>query len=143
MEGKIRYLEIIQGIINRMASNSFYLKGWTVTLILGLLALKSELVSFYILLIPVLFFWLLDSYYLSLERKYRKLYDTVRLNEVNDFNLTLPRMNKKKKYVAYFRAFVSKSELFFYLPLLVVSVVFSFVQSDKAFCVVMHIRSIF
>lgn len=33
MEEKIRHLEMVQGIINRMAGNSFFLKGWMVTLV--------------------------------------------------------------------------------------------------------------
>ncbi len=32
MEQKIKHLEFIQAAINRMAGNSFLLKGWTVTL---------------------------------------------------------------------------------------------------------------
>ena len=35
MENKIKHLEIIQGVINRMAGNSFALKGWAVTLVAG------------------------------------------------------------------------------------------------------------
>ena len=31
MEDKLKYLEMIQEIIKRMASNSFLLKGWSVT----------------------------------------------------------------------------------------------------------------
>ena len=41
MENKIKHLEIIQGIINRMAGNSFALKGWAVTLIAGIFALAN------------------------------------------------------------------------------------------------------
>ena len=33
IEIKIRHLEMIQAVITRMASNSFMLKGWAVTLI--------------------------------------------------------------------------------------------------------------
>ena len=42
MEKKIQHLQMIQGIINRMASNSFMLKGWAVTLIAGIFALASK-----------------------------------------------------------------------------------------------------
>ncbi|SDX73720.1 hypothetical protein [Salimicrobium album] len=40
-EEKIRHLEMIQPIISRMAANSFYLKGWAVTLVTALLTYKS------------------------------------------------------------------------------------------------------
>ena len=75
-EKKIKHL-VIQGVINRMASNSFILKGWTVTLVAGLLALagsKSEASLFRIACVPIMIFWGLDSYYLLQERLYRSLY---------------------------------------------------------------------
>jgi len=33
-EGRKDHLQMIQGIIDRMAQNSFQLKGWTVTLVM-------------------------------------------------------------------------------------------------------------
>lgn len=59
MESKIKHLEMIQGIINRMASNSFYLKGWAVTLVAGIFAISakdSEKTFFLISYIPILIF---------------------------------------------------------------------------------------
>ena len=38
----MKHMEMIQGVINRMASNSFALKGWTVTLVAGIFALASK-----------------------------------------------------------------------------------------------------
>lgn len=42
MEQKMKHLELIQEVIKRMANNSFLLKGWTVTLVTGILALASK-----------------------------------------------------------------------------------------------------
>lgn len=42
MEKKLKHLEMIQAVINRMANNSFMLKGWTVTLVAGIFALASK-----------------------------------------------------------------------------------------------------
>ena len=42
MEMKLKHLEFIQGIITRMANNSFMLKGWAVTLVAGIFALSSK-----------------------------------------------------------------------------------------------------
>ena len=65
---KLKHLEFIQGIITRMANNSFMLKGWAVTLVAGIFALSSkdsdQLYSI-ISIIPVIAFWGLDSYYSS------------------------------------------------------------------------------
>jgi hypothetical protein len=42
LEAKMRHLEMIQAIITRMASNSFMLKGWAVTLVSGIFVLSSK-----------------------------------------------------------------------------------------------------
>ena len=41
-EDKHKYMDLVQGVINRMASNSFALKGWAVTLVAGIFALASK-----------------------------------------------------------------------------------------------------
>ena len=33
MESKLKHLELIQGVINRLGSDSFRMKGWTVVLV--------------------------------------------------------------------------------------------------------------
>ena len=38
---KIAHLEMIQGIVNRLSQNSFLLKGWTVVVVSGLLAVGA------------------------------------------------------------------------------------------------------
>lgn len=81
MEAKIKHLEFIQETINRMASNSFLLKGWVVAVVGALVTLSlKEIDCLYILtsLCVLFFFWLLDSYYLSREKAFRNLYDQVR-----------------------------------------------------------------
>jgi hypothetical protein len=81
-EDVAKHLEIIQSIITRMATNSFLLKGWSVTLTAALFALaaKDSNVKFVLVaLLPVLCFWGLDAYYLRQERLFRKLYDELRL----------------------------------------------------------------
>lgn len=35
-------IDLIQGVINRMAQNSFLLKGWTITIIVAVLALTKD-----------------------------------------------------------------------------------------------------
>jgi len=77
-------IDLIQGVINRMASNSFLLKGWTVTIIVGVLALTKDTivtndVTYFalILLIPLCVFWYLDAFFLHKEKCYRELYKWV------------------------------------------------------------------
>ena len=55
MEAKLKHLEFIQGAINRLATNSFQMKGWSVVLvaaILVLLARKGCLDAAFIALVP-------------------------------------------------------------------------------------------
>lgn len=72
MDEKLKHLEFIQQAITRMASNSFMLKGWTVTLVVGLFAFANikEMDSKFILLafIPAIFFWILDGYFIQQEK---------------------------------------------------------------------------
>ena len=81
MEQKLKHLEFIQGVINRLASDSFRLKGWAVVLVAALFVLligqgRVELAA--IGIVPVLLFWGLDGYFLWQERLFRALYDHVR-----------------------------------------------------------------
>ena len=94
---KIRHLEMIQGVINRMAANSFKLKGWAVTLVSGIFALASrdtDKLYFLIAYIPIVIFWGLDSYYLLQERLFRSLYNKVRLLDENDINFSMKATKK-------------------------------------------------
>ncbi len=89
----MKEIDTIQSIINRMSSNSFLIKGWTITLVVGTLLLERTMLEnsklqIFIAFIPLLVFWFLDSYFLWQERMYRKLYDWVIVNRLNsDENL--------------------------------------------------------
>lgn len=126
MVNKIEHLKMIQGIITRMASNSFALKGWTVTLLVGIFALLGKGNGPLWLLIgciPVLFFWGLDSYYLRLERDYRALYKkvTALTEEQITFDMKLEKKCKLSGLVDWWESFRSGTEAWFYLPLLIVT----------------------
>jgi len=92
MDKKIKHLEMLQTIIQRMAGNSFMLKGWNVILVSALFALavdasKSRLV--FLAYLPALVFWLLDGYFLHQERMFRKLYDKVRETSENAIDFSM------------------------------------------------------
>jgi len=118
---KIKHLEMVQAVINRMASNSFMLKGWAVTLVAGVFVLASKdsnKIFFLIAYIPIVMFWFLDSYYLRLERQYRALYNSIRVEQSEDntdFNLSPPPTNVNDKTVLH-QSLLSPTELGFYLP---------------------------
>lgn len=90
MQEKIAHLTFIQGVINRMAANSFLVKGWTVALVAALLAIAADKVTFSYLLVvsvPVILFWGLDTYYLTQEKLYRELYKDVAKKSLIDFDM--------------------------------------------------------
>ncbi len=81
MDRKVAHLEMIQGVINRMAGNSFSLKGWSVVLVSAIFALAAahtQILFIYLAYFPSLAFWILDGYFLRQERLFRKLFDRVR-----------------------------------------------------------------
>ena len=134
MEKKVEHLQLIQGVITRMASNSFALKGWAVTLAAGILALASkdsDKMYFLVAYIPCFMFWALDSYYLRQERLYRALYDKVRKNSGEiDYSLNAYAMlddttlsDEAKEKFGKANCFSSISEMLFYVPLLAVSTI--------------------
>lgn len=116
MDNKLKHLELIQGVINRMASNSFKLKGWAVTLASGVFALASkdaDKMYFLITYVLVIVFWLLDSYYLWQERLYRTLYNDVRTKDGNDIDFLLNVSNYANNPVknTFCSSLLSKAEI--------------------------------
>lgn len=125
-EQKTKHLEMIQLIIARMASNSFMLKGWSVTLLVGFLAVidKSQIEHYgWVSLVPITLFWLLDAYFLHQERLFRKLYDHVRSQSSSiepDFDMNTLKVSSQVACVG--RVMFSNTIFLFYLALVAVSV---------------------
>ena len=126
-EQELKHLEFIQNVITRMNSNSFSIKGWMITIVSAFLALyaSSKNIDYILFTIPiVIIFWLLDSYYLLQERKFRGLYnDRVGLT-INPKELKLFEMNPSlytktddKKY-SYFNVFKSITQWSLYLTII-------------------------
>jgi hypothetical protein len=72
------HLQILQGVIQRMASNSTSCKAWCITIVSAILVLiadkgKPELA--WLALLPTFLFLALDAYYLALERAFRASYN--------------------------------------------------------------------
>ena len=106
-EYNVKHLEMIQAIIERMGNNSFIIKGWSFTSIGALFAFWfSNTSMWYILLLNfcvTILFWFHDAYYLSLERQFRRLYDEVRLSDIEtDFRMT-PKQEEGDFLIALFR----------------------------------------
>jgi len=86
-EKRIKHLEMIQGVINRLAGNSFTMKGWSVTLVSALIAIavgKGDGRFALAGLLPAVIFWILDGYFLWQERLFRSLFNAARLEHGSD-----------------------------------------------------------
>jgi hypothetical protein len=125
-------IDLIQGVINRMANNSFLLKGWLVSLIAVILALTKDTIvatqlSYFnlVLLLPVIVFWYLDAFFLHKEKCYRKLYEWVIENRSNSnehlYSLNYKRFETKVK--STFRIMFSQTLFPFYGLIVVVLIV--------------------
>jgi len=73
----------IQHIINRMATNSFIIKGWTVAVLGIILLLNGTRYQASIAVFALLVFWYLDAYFLRQKKTYRTLYNEIIDNKLN------------------------------------------------------------
>lgn len=121
---EVKHLEFIQGVITRMNSNSFQMKGWMVVIVSALLAIYADkqngLYALFALL-PVFVFWGLDAYYLQQERKFRGLYNDAagltkepNKNTIELFAMPI-NLYSGGKY-SYWDVFRSVTLLLLYLP---------------------------
>jgi len=128
MESKLKHLELIQGVINRLASDSFRMKGWTVVLVAAVFVFLARQDAFdagYIALLPVAAFWGLDGYFLRQERLFRDLYDHVRALQDGQIDFS---MNTTDFDQSWFRAAFSITLWPFYGALAVAVVLAFFVS---------------
>ena len=112
MESKLKHLEMIQGVINRMARNSFFLKGWTIVIVSALFALVTNNASVWLVCLayfPTLAFWILDGYYLRQEKMYRKLYDRGRIKNEADIDFSMDTCSVIAETESWFRVSISKT----------------------------------
>lgn len=129
MNKKIKHLEFIENTITRMADCSFKLKGWAVTIVSFIFVLgfnKSAQIAVYFVLIPIIFLWFLDSYYLMQERAYRKLYDEIRENNKDNIDFSMKPTFDNCIIQNFLNSLLSFTELLFYLGLILSCYVIKF-----------------
>ena len=109
-------IDIIQNIINRMSSNSFLIKGWTLSLVIITMIFKGNEYQTLLAIIPLISLWILDAYFLQQERLYRKLYNWIALNRlITDeylFSTDTKRFNHEVSSIP--RIMFSRTFVFFY-----------------------------
>lgn len=121
---RLKHLEMIQAVVNRMATQCATLKNYCVTIsvaVAGFAITLQRPIVVLLTLIPILSFAFLDARYLQLERRFRARFDAVTAEGWEappNFN-----MGKATDPVSpYWSAFFSWSVAGFYLPLAVVAI---------------------
>ena len=114
-----QHLSFIQGVITRMNSNSFSMKGWMVAIVSALCAVyaanpssEASYIYFIAAIIADLLFCFLDAYYLKMEKEYRNLYNRVLTNPIEtNFKMHIDKKdeNDKELRVCLWKAFKSPS----------------------------------
>jgi hypothetical protein len=75
-----RRLDHLHAIIQRLASNSFTIKGWAIAVVsafLGFGIKDAKPAVAFVGLVPVVIFWLIDASYLASERYFRHCYNEI------------------------------------------------------------------
>jgi hypothetical protein len=117
MENKQRHLEMILRIVDRLSTNSFLLKGWSVVLVSALFALAAKdtkLVFVYLCYFPAFAFWGLDGYFLWQERLYRQLYESVRAKPEEDIDFSMDTFGVRGQVKSWVETCFSKTLVAFH-----------------------------
>jgi hypothetical protein len=123
MNDKQVHLTFIQETIRRMSQNAFLIKGWCVGIVSALLAfsVKEGLpTALKVAFLPIMFLWLLDGYYTSLERRYRRLYDEVRAGESLRSDYSMDAASFRGGNARLYRSLLSGPIVLLYLALAIV-----------------------
>jgi len=129
MDNKRKHLEFIQGVITRMNTNSFMIKGWVITLVSALFVLAAKdtnKIYTAVAYIPILLFWILDGFYLSKERQFRKLYKKVAALEEKDVDFIMSIKEYDKGRNTWVRTIFSSTLIPFYITLITVTLIVTF-----------------
>ena len=133
-ESLYKEIDLIQGCINRMAQNSFMLKGWALTVFAGVTAfmrgenLENNLILLCTVIIPFFCFWLLDAFFLRTERIYCSMYsDVLEKRRQGDFSGQFELKPKNESAESLVKIMFSFTLRIFYgIPLLICLLLFCY-----------------
>ncbi len=120
----VKHLELIQGVVGRLANEAALIRGWALTVSAAFFGFAAQSRSWRVAavgMLPVIAFWGLNAYYLRAERQYRCLFDRVRRRDqaVEAFS-----MNARKEAVdSWGRTFTAPTLALFYGFIVIVGVI--------------------
>ena len=130
IEKKLKHLDFLQLIITRMNINSFFLKGWAITLVSALTAFAAKDANPKYVLITYIatpLFWLLDAYYLAQDRQYRCLYNIVKDKSEQEIDFDLNAKPYDNDRNTWTRSFFAPTLLIFYGVLILITFIIMFI----------------
>ena len=114
----IEHLRLISNIIDRLSKFSFQIKAWNIS-VLGLIVVflvNASDVDLYmtawVILAIVIIFIILSAYYLSIEKRFKVIYENA--SNGNYTNYRMPSLEKPLK--RFIKAFISPAVFLFYGP---------------------------
>lgn len=130
---KFKHLDYIHNTINRMSTNSFIVKGWLITLISAIFVLSDKTTNqdyLFISLLTIPVFWYLNAFFLKIERKYRKLYDDVRILDEKEIDFSMDTKEIKGGRYTIFSSLFSKSIWPLYLIILIINGILIYIYKN-------------
>lgn len=130
---KLEYLQMIQEPICRVSTVSAIFKGFAATIVSGIAALTYYDVNVWILglsFLPMFVFFVLDIYYLKIEKKFRFLYEQVRTgNHELDFSMQLTKDNIAAKSRVW--DCIKSPSIWLFYPVMFVILIIVFIFKER------------
>lgn len=133
---KLKHLDYIQSAISRMADCSFKIKSLVITIvsaIVGICIKTGDMNILLVAIVPIVLFWILDSYYLQQERMFREIYNILigisnnRKLEIRPFEMPIAKIRGTR--YSFLVVMFSKTECLLYLGvLLLILLVFCYIR---------------
>lgn len=118
------HLTFIENNITRMANHSFQAKAWCITILTAMNSilftqnnLQLRQLAIYLSCFVILMFAIIDSYYLYLERGFRKVYDLAIKGDIEPYSMIIPK--EQRGIYQYCKAFLSISTGLLYIFMII------------------------
>lgn len=140
-------IDLIQDCINRMAKNSFLIKGWVVTIVAAIIALTPKEMNRFGVVVTLIMvtgsFWYLDGFFLRTEKIYRELYAWVlkerkKRSREYQYDLNPKRLDDHVERIG--KVMFTKTLRWFYFPICIA--ILLFIGSCSYPCIVEWVRSL-
>tara|TARA_R110002072_G_scaffold59514_1_gene151490 strand:- start:85771 stop:86181 length:411 start_codon:yes stop_codon:yes gene_type:complete len=129
---KFKHLDYIHNTINRMSANSFLIKGWTISIVSILFIFTDDELNDKFLMITILaviIFWYLNGFFLQQERKFRALYDKVRILPESEIDFSMSTKEFKNGRYSLLSGIVGKTIWPLYLSLIIMITIAHYIIS--------------